>query len=186
MAFYATSSFHLCDIMKQRQVIAISAFVTAIIIIIFYHPLSLVIYKIREPYFKCPIKIESKSIIIRNDLLGEGDFGAKRRNGRLHSGVDILAPVGTPVYASKSGIAFCGNIPTGYGKYVMIYHPDNTQTMYGHLSAYNVISTKKVRQGDIIGFVGKTGNASYKSIQPHLHFEIKKEGQPQDPRGLMR
>jgi len=172
--------------MRQWQLILLSACGAALITITLYHPVSIVLYKIKEPYFKCPIRIESSKLVIRNDLRGDGDFGAKRKNGRSHSGIDILAPVGTPVYASKSGIAFRGDVPTGYGRYVMIYHPDGTQTFYGHLSDWNVTSTKRVRQGEIIGFVGKTGNASYKSIQPHLHFEIRKDGEAQDPRNLMR
>ena len=77
-------------------------------------------------------------------------------------------------------------MPTGYGKYIMIYHPDGFQTMYGHLSDYRVATGKNIRQGDVIGLTGKTGNAAYKAIQPHLHFEIRKDGEPQDPRRLMR
>ena len=161
-------------------------FVIAAITVLLHDPVSLAIYKIREPYFAYPIRTEANRIIIRNDARGDGDFGAKRRNGRSHSGIDIKAPIGTPVCAAKSGIAFCGNVSTGYGKYVMIYHPDGTQTIYGHLSGWNIISTQKVRKGDIIGFVGKTGNASYKHIEPHLHFEIRKGGSPIDPLPLMR
>ena len=95
-------------------------------------------------------------------------------------------PVGTPVYASKSGIAFCGNVPTGYGKFVLIYQPDGMQTMYGHLSNWNVSTGKKVRRGDVIGFVGKTGNAASASMQPHLHFEIRKYVTPLNPLRIIR
>ncbi len=156
---------------------------TALLTGILYEPCSLFIYRVKEPYFKCPI---DTNVVVRNDSRGDGDFGAKRKNGRSHSGIDMLAPLGTPVHASKSGIAFRGNVPTGYGKYVMIYHPDGYETIYGHLSEWNIISAKKVRQGELIGFVGKTGNASHKFIQPHLHFEIRKEEKSIDPRGLMR
>ena len=172
--------------MKELRIYFAVALLASIVTAILCNPVSVILFHLTEPNFACPIKAEAGRIVIRNDTRGDGDFGAKRRNGRSHSGIDILAPVGTPVYASKSGIAFCGNVPTGYGKYVMIYHPDGFQTMYGHLSDWCVESTKKVHRGDIIGFVGKTGNASYKDVEPHLHFEIRKDGEPQDPRGLIK
>jgi murein DD-endopeptidase MepM/ murein hydrolase activator NlpD len=151
-----------------------------------YKPVSLLIYTIREPYFMRPIHVPSNKIIVRNDAHGDGEFGSKRRGGRSHSGIDILASAGTPVCAAKSGTAFKAEVPTGYGKYVMIYHPDGYQTYYGHLSGWAITPVQYVRRGDIIGYVGKTGNASSKLIEPHLHFEIRKDGQPQDPRRLMR
>lgn len=172
--------------MKLSQPFFASVVITALITALLYKPVSLAVYKIREPYFGYPIKSSPNKVVIRNDRRGEGEFGAKRRNGRSHMGIDIMAPAGTPVYASRSGIAFAGNVPTGYGKYVMIYHPDGFQTIYGHLSNWNVRSTNYVRKNDIIGFVGKTGNAASKSIEPHLHFEIRKGGEPQNPMNLMR
>ena len=172
--------------MKSQNLVLMTVAITAIATVLLYGPASLAIYKVTEPYFACPVKTAAKEIVVRNDALGEGDFGAKRRNGRSHSGIDIKAAVGTPVYAAKSGIAFCGDVPTGYGKYVMIYHPDGYQTMYGHLSNWCIYSPIKVRRGELIGLVGKTGNASSKYIQPHLHFEIRKDGESKDPRSLMR
>lgn len=172
--------------MNSNKRLLLTVILTVIITIFLYEPFALFVYKIREPYFKLPIRLESKKVFIRNDSRGDGAFGAKRRNGRSHAGVDIQAPVGTPVYAAKSGIAFKGEVPRGYGKYVMIAHPDGTQTMYGHLSAWNVISGDKVCLGEVIGFVGKTGNAESKAIQAHLHFEIRRRGEPVDPTGLLR
>lgn len=160
--------------------------ITAVVTASLYNPAALFIYKITEPYFRCPVNIESRGLVIRSDARGEGEFRAKRRNGRAHSGIDIQAPLGAGVYAAKSGVAFRGNVPSGYGKYVMIYHPDGFQTLYGHLSNWNITSAQKVRKGQLIGFVGKSGNAGYKDIQPHLHFEIKKYGEPQDPQRLMK
>ncbi|MCX5685998.1 MAG: M23 family metallopeptidase [Candidatus Omnitrophica bacterium] len=171
--------------MRLRSVAFFTA-LTIIATIILYQPVSIAFFKLTEPYFACPIKSDLDKLEIRNDSLGEGGYGAKRRNGRFHAGVDILASVGTPVYASKSGLAFFGNVPTGYGKYVMIHHPDGTQTFYGHLSDWNGKATRRVRRGELIGFVGKTGNAASSLIRPHLHFEIRKDGEPVDPRGLMR
>jgi murein DD-endopeptidase MepM/ murein hydrolase activator NlpD len=171
---------------SKNLIFAVIVAVTVSVTIFLYDPVSILLYKIREPYFRRPIITGSSRIVIRNDAHGSGEFGTKRRNGRSHSGIDISAAVGTPVYAAKSGIAFRGNVPTGYGKYVMIYHPDGYQTYYGHLSDWAIASVKHVKQGELIGYVGKTGNAAAKSMQPHLHFEIRKNGEPQDPRKLMR
>lgn len=173
--------------MRSAINIVVASIVIAVFTTVFlYQPVSAFLYRIREPYFKRPIISGSSGIIVRNDAHGDGEYGSKRRNGRSHSGIDILAPVGTPVCAAKSGIAFRGEVPTGYGKYIMIYHPDGYQTYYGHLSAWAVNSTRHVRRGELIGYVGKTGNAASKSMQAHLHFEIRKDGEPQDPRRLMR
>lgn len=172
--------------MSRLKIIIASGLAAALVSVILYQPVSVAIYKIKEPHFRCPLKVEYSKLVIRSDARGGGDFGAKRRNGRSHSGIDILAPIGAPVYASRSGIAFPGTVPTGYGKYVMIYHPDGFQTIYAHLASYTVIPTQKIRKGELIGYVGKTGNAVYHSIQPHLHFEIRYRGDPRDPRSIMR
>lgn len=172
--------------MKYFYGIVLTAVVTAAATALLYEPVSLAVYKMREPYFGLPVKFGTSGPIIRNDVAGDGEYGAKRRNGRSHSGIDILSPVGTPVYAAKSGMAFKGYVPTGYGRYVMIYHPDGFQTLYGHLSNWAFYAPQKVSKGDLIGFVGKTGNAGGKAVQPHLHFEIRKDGDPQDPQSLIR
>ncbi|MDP3789742.1 MAG: M23 family metallopeptidase [Candidatus Omnitrophota bacterium] len=173
--------------MRSKFVIlAVIVTATVSITAFLYEPVSLLLYRAREPFFKRPIISGSSRIMVRNDAHGSGEFGTKRHNGRSHSGIDILAPVGTPVYAAKSGRAFRGEVPAGYGKYIMIYHPDGYQTYYGHLSNWVAAATKHVRRGELIGYVGKTGNAASRSMQPHLHFEIRFDGEPQDPHRLMR
>lgn len=172
--------------MKWRFLFFACVPLAALITAALYEPLSVAVYKLREPYFASPVRAESGTLEIRGDALGDGAYGAKRRSGRAHSGIDIRAPRGTPVYAARSGRAFCGNVPSGYGKYVMIYHPDGFQSIYAHLADWATVSTKKVRKGDLIGFVGNTGNASGKYIQPHLHFEIRRSGEPQDPQGFIK
>jgi murein DD-endopeptidase MepM/ murein hydrolase activator NlpD len=167
-------------------IIAVTIVAASVAAVFSYKPVSLFIYKIKEPFFKCPIITGPSGIALRRDGRGDGEYGSKRRNGRTHTGIDIIASLYTPVYAAKSGIAFRGEVPTGYGKYIMIYHPEGWQTYYGHLSDWAVRSTQYVRQGELIGYVGKTGNASSKAIQSHLHFEIRKDGDPQDPKGLMK
>lgn len=172
--------------MRLRFVIFILLPLTAAVTALLYQPISVAYFKATEPYFRCPIDIPIDKLIVRNDSFGDGEYGAKRRNGRIHAGVDVFAPIGTPVYAAKSGLAFFGNIPTGYGKYVMIYHPDGYQSIYGHLLNWNGKAAKSVHRGELIGFVGKTGNAQNKIIQPHLHFEIRKDGEPQEPLKLIK
>ncbi len=160
--------------------------ITVLITAICYRPVSVGVYRLAEPNFRNPIITASGSLKIRCDSAGDGEFGAKRSSGRSHSGIDITAPVGTAVYAAKSGMAFCGNVPSGYGKYVMIYHPDGYQTFYGHLKDWSFKGPRRVRRGDLIGTVGKTGNAASKIVEPHLHFEIRRNGDPIDPIPLIK
>ncbi len=131
--------------------------------------------------------IETEVLQIRNDGFGEGHFGASRKNGRVHKGLDISAPIGTPVRASKSGFAISKFDEYGYGKYVEMCHSGGLVTLYAHLKDTNVKWIKKVRQGNVVGWVGKTGNARYKGIKPHVHFEVRRNGIPQDPlKGYIR
>ncbi len=89
---------------------------------------------------------------------------------KMHKGVDFAAPKGTPIYAGGNGIIeYVGN-NGGYGKYIRIRHNNEYKTAYAHLSSFKKGISKGVRvnQGDIIGYVGSTGN----STGPHLHYEI--------------
>jgi len=91
---------------------------------------------------------------------------------RPHYGIDYGAPIGTPVRAIGDGIVtFCG-WKGSYGNYVRIRHKNGYETGYGHLNKIKVYKGKRVKQGEIIGWVGKTGLAT----GPHLHFEILKNG----------
>jgi murein DD-endopeptidase MepM/ murein hydrolase activator NlpD len=137
-------------------------------------------YFLDRSYFFSPIYL-SGEVPIRDDAYGEGDFGAKRNGRRLHLGVDILATVGTPVYAAKCGLVINAETNRGMGKYVEILHRDGLVTIYGHLSRIDVYQGQRVCQGDKIGEVGKTGNARNRLILPHLHLEVRKFGIPQDP-----
>ena len=134
------------------------------------------IYYFDRVNFISPIELKNGSVPIRHDSRGQGDFAAPRRGRRIHQGIDILAEVGTPVMAVKSGRVYSKNQPRGMGKYIEIVHLDGLVTLYAHLSEVAVKSGQKVKQGAIIGYVGKTGNAQYKNIQAHLHFEIRKNG----------
>lgn len=133
-----------------------------------------------KQYFICPIEYKS-DITIRNDNRGDGLFASSRSGRRIHKGLDLLAQVGTPVYAAKSGKVVSATQNKGMGKYIIIRHRDNYITIYGHLSNIFVRKGDNLRQGQVIGSVGKTGNARAVGMLPHLHFEIRKNGVPQDP-----
>lgn len=130
--------------------------------------------------FICPLNYKT-DIIIRNDNHGDGLFAANRSGGRMHQGIDLLADLGTPILAAKSGRVISATSNKGMGKYVIVRHRGNIITIYGHLSEIYVHKNDYVRQGQAIGAVGKTGNARSRDILSHLHFEIRKNGIPQDP-----
>lgn len=103
----------------------------------------------------------------------------KSRN-RKHHGVDFAAPQGTPVYAASSGVvlnADMGSLSDAFGKVVLIEHGDKLQSLSAHLSRIDVQIGDFVQAGQQIGLVGKTGRAT----GPHLHFELWRNGYPQDP-----
>lgn len=138
-----------------------------------YKPIHIAIYRWREPHFIMPLYLNNDVFELRNDEWGKGHFGAKRKGQRLHRGIDIKADTGTVIYAAKSGRAVCYNEPRGMGKYIKIRHPDGFSTLYGHLNDWLISSNSWVRQGEIIGLVGKSGNANVQGMCPHLHFEIR-------------
>jgi len=131
-------------------------------------------------YFACPINYRG-DFIIRTDSMGDGLFGSRRSGRRMHQGIDLFAGIGEPVRAARSGIVALAKNSRGMGNYIVLRHSPSLTTIYGHLLKIYVRKNQLVRQGDIIGAVGKTGNANYRNIEPHLHFEIRRDGIPQDP-----
>ena len=109
---------------------------------------------------------------------------------KLHAGIDFAAPAGTPIYAAASGyVQVAGWSSGGYGNYVIIYHGKMTDgnaysTLYGHMRSVATSAGKYVNQGDLIGYVGSTGN----STGNHLHLEVWKGGSKANavnPRGYI-
>jgi len=98
---------------------------------------------------------------------------------KMHTGVDWAAPGGTPIYASGNGTVEKVGWESGYGKYVRVRHTNGYETAYGHMTAYarGIDEGTRVRQGQVIGFVGSTGL----STGSHLHYEILVNGRFVDP-----
>jgi murein DD-endopeptidase MepM/ murein hydrolase activator NlpD len=102
------------------------------------------------------------------------------RWGRLHAGIDIAAPTGTPIRAVKDGTVVLAAPTSGYGNYTCIDHGGGLSSCYAHQSQFNITSGS-VSQGDVIGLVGCTGSC----FGDHLHFEIRVNGVPTDPLGYL-
>ena len=124
-----------------------------------------------------------------------GAKGAARSGGTtlmMHDGVDLAADMGAPIQAAGDGVVIGAEPKGGYGNWIEIEHdgasagpfegfrrPSKLMTVYGHLSAFapGIAPGTRVKQGDVIGYVGSTG----RSTGPHLHFEILNNGKPTNP-----
>lgn len=96
---------------------------------------------------------------------------------RAHKGVDLAAPVGTPIYATADGIVSKAGWFSSYGLYISIEHGAQLQTRFAHMSRIAVADGERVKKGDIIGYVGSTG----RSTGPHLHYEVRVSGKAVNP-----
>ena len=97
---------------------------------------------------------------------------------KFHAGMDFTAPLGTEIYATGDGtIESVSSGKRGMGNYIIVNHGFGYSSAYAHLESFNVRQGQKVRRGDVIGFVGNTGM----SIAPHLHYEIRLNGENVDP-----
>jgi murein DD-endopeptidase MepM/ murein hydrolase activator NlpD len=103
------------------------------------------------------------------------------RWGRLHAGIDIGVPYGTPIHAAASGTVVIAGWVDGYGNYTCIDHGGGMATCYAHQSSFATSVGAHVSQGQVIGYVGDTGH----SFGAHLHFEVRINGNPVDPLGYL-
>lgn len=99
----------------------------------------------------------------------------------FHSGIDLAASEGSPIYAVLDGTVSAAKYDSGYGNYVILDHADGMQTLYAHCSSLCVESGDRVARGEQIALVGATGSAT----GPHLHLELRYGGQRYDPSGLI-
>jgi len=109
------------------------------------------------------------------------DFGNRSDpfNGhkRMHQGIDIRGPLGTPVYATADGVVTRAQWANGYGNLVEINHGNGLETRYGHLSRLIAQPNERVRRGQLIGLMGSTG----RSTGSHLHYEVRIAGNAVNP-----
>ncbi|MDQ3730194.1 MAG: peptidoglycan DD-metalloendopeptidase family protein [Actinomycetota bacterium] len=103
------------------------------------------------------------------------------RWGRLHAGIDIAAPSGTPIRAAQSGNVTLAEYYGGYGNYTCIDHGGGLSTCYAHQVRLGTTEGATVKQGEVMGYVGNTGA----SFGDHLHFEVRVNGTPVDPMGYL-
>ena len=150
------------------------------------------VYEIQRTTLKEPVP----KIIQRGKKLQNGDvaqFGSgylmwpvpgyryvSRWMSAYHKGADICAPYGTPIYAADSGVVVTATYHYSYGNYVVIDHGNGTKTLYAHASRLAVGYGQAVKQGQIIAYIGSTGN----STGNHCHFEIHQNGMRVNPRNL--
>jgi murein DD-endopeptidase MepM/ murein hydrolase activator NlpD len=128
----------------------------------------------------------AKKFLVRkpvNNAIMRSGFGSRRHPilgyVKMHTGVDWATAYGTPIFASGNGTVEVAGLEGGYGKYVKLKHNNGYETAYGHMSAFakGLEVGKQVRQGQVIGFVGTTGQ----STGPHVHYEILVNGRFVDP-----
>jgi murein DD-endopeptidase MepM/ murein hydrolase activator NlpD len=128
----------------------------------------------------------AKKFLVRkpvNNAIMRSGFGGRRHPilgyVKMHTGVDWATAYGTPIFASGNGVLEKVGLEGGYGKYIRIKHNNGYETAYGHMSAFakGMEAGKRVRQGQVIGFVGSTGL----STGPHVHYEILVNGRFVDP-----
>jgi len=103
------------------------------------------------------------------------------RWGRLHAGIDIAVPSGTPIRAADSGTVVLLGSVSGYGNYTCVAHSGGLSTCYAHQSSFSTSQGASVSQGQVIGAVGCTGHC----FGDHLHFETRLNGSPVDPMGYL-
>jgi len=134
--------------------------------------------------FSSPIPQRAISVPSRMPLEGAqltSNYGMRTHpvlgGRRKHSGIDLAAPTGTPVYATANGVIGRADWFSSYGLYISINHGASMETRYAHLSRLAVAAGDNVKKGDLIGYVGSTG----RSTGPHLHYEVRVDGLAVNP-----
>ena len=125
--------------------------------------------------------IDARPLMLRVDAGGDGHFLAPRSGHRQHRGIDLVAELKSPVRAIRSGRVITVERHKGLGHYVEIDHGRGLQSVYAHLRDVDVVEGQRVHQGAVVGHVGKSGNARFSRIMPHLHLEVLRDGTPINP-----
>jgi len=137
-----------------------------------------------ETAYSAPVAQSSVSVPSRMPLEGAqltSGYGMRTHpvlgGRRRHTGIDLAAPTGTPVYATADGVVGRADWYSSYGLYISIDHGASMETRYAHLSRLAVAAGDNVKKGDLIGYVGSTG----RSTGPHLHYEVRIDGLAVNP-----
>lgn len=130
---------------------------------------------VAQPTVAIPSRVPLESMRMTSDygMRNHPVLGGRRN----HKGIDLAAPIGTPVYATADGIIGKAEWFSSYGLYVQIEHGADLETRYAHMSRLAVATGERVKKGDIIGYVGSTG----RSTGPHLHYEVRIDGVAVNP-----
>ena len=108
-------------------------------------------------------------------------YGLRFNGTEFHQGIDIAADMGAPIVATADGVVTAAGWNGGYGNMVDVDHGGGIVTRYGHASAVAVTVGQQVRRGEVIAYVGSTG----RSTGPHVHYEVRVDGQPVNPAGYL-
>ncbi len=111
------------------------------------------------------------------NMLTTSRFGEARAPARRHKGIDFSVPLGTPVHATADGVVAFSGAQGAYGELVVLRHASDYETAYAHLQKRLVRETQYVRQGEVVGKAGKSGNAT----GVHLHYEVRRHGECVNP-----
>lgn len=126
--------------------------------------------------------VQSKPFIKPVDGQVISEFGGNKAGGGFNDGINIQAPEGTPVKAASGGtVVYSGNQLQGYGNLIIVRHPDGYLSSYSHLKDLELKKGDSIKQGEVLGHVGKTGNVE----SPQLHFGIRKGREPVDPKSYL-
>lgn len=115
------------------------------------------------------------SIPVKSNFRYTSGFGP--RWGRMHNGTDFAGPIGTPIYATADGVVTHASWSSGYGRLIKIQHDFGIETRFAHLNSMDVTVGQRVSRGDRIGAMGNSG----RSTGPHLHYEVRVNGEPVNP-----
>ena len=126
--------------------------------------------------------IPSISPLAPKDIIKKNGYGMRihpvHQVNTFHKGVDLIAKIGTPVFATADGIvSSVKHARSGYGKHIVIDHGNGYKTLYAHLNSFIISTDAEVKQGQQIGLVGSTGMAT----SPHLHYEVRLDNKALDP-----
>lgn len=142
--------------------------------------------KRRRAAARAPRGLFGKPLAVDHQLIQSDGFGPRRHPltgaAQMHTGVDLVAPYGTPILAARDGVVEFSGIRGEYGKLVILKHQGDYETYYGHATELFVREGETVVAGQVIARVGMTGGAT----APHLHFEIREGGSPRNPARFLR